>query len=556
MNDGSRNKVCFDCAGVPVIRRIIDNMRAGGVGRFVVVVGYRAESVMSCLDGIPGVVYAYQKEQKGTGHAALCGLNVLRDIGYAGPVIISMGDKIVAPGVVSGLLARAGSAGVIWGVQPVAANPGGGRVVVDGDRPFGVVELADAALLAVSPLPPEARAEALHALGLNEKKAAKVLAAAQKGPPRAAITLCGRDFSADEILATRYANAGLYCFDADAIAEALGQIGSDNAQGEAYLTDALAHFAAKGQAELFEVRNADDMLTYSTRPELRRMSRFFLRSASEFLSAVESGAMRGKLVDIYGEDGADAAESRYARLLHGFIENFGDRKAVIARAPGRVNLMGRHIDHRGGGVNVMAMDRDTIVVAAPRDDDVASVANLDPAYPFASFSIHAEMSASPSPKSDTSASWLEHLASPQVAAALDRTRGNWANYVKAAVLRFQFAYDIPLSGMDIIVDGNIPPASGLSSSSSIVVAVAEAVVALNGINIAPRRFVDLCGEGEWFVGSRGGSGDHAAMKCSSRGRVTHLGFKPFEIGASAPFDGRYAVLVVDFLEKAKKSEGG
>ena len=181
MNDGSRNKVCFDCAGVPVIRRIIDNMRAGGVGRFVVVVGYRAESVMACLDGIPGVVYAYQREQKGTGHAALCGLNVLRDIGYAGPVIISMGDKIIAPGVVAGLVARAGSAQAVWGVQPVAANPGGGRVVTDNGKPFGVVELADAALLAVSPLPPESRAEALRGLGLNEKKAAKVLAAAGKG---------------------------------------------------------------------------------------------------------------------------------------------------------------------------------------------------------------------------------------------------------------------------------------------------------------------------------------------------------------------------------------
>ena len=43
-----------------------------------------------------------------------------------------------------------------------------------------------------------------------------------------------------------------------------------------------------------------------------------------------------------------------------------------------------------------------------------------------------------------------------------------------AVLRFQFAYDLPLSGMDIFADGNIPPAAGLSSSSSIVVAVAEA----------------------------------------------------------------------------------
>ena len=41
MNDDSKNKVCFECAGVPVIRRIIANMRQGGVQRFVLVVGHR-----------------------------------------------------------------------------------------------------------------------------------------------------------------------------------------------------------------------------------------------------------------------------------------------------------------------------------------------------------------------------------------------------------------------------------------------------------------------------------------------------------------------------------
>ena len=64
MNDNSKSKVCFDCAGVPVIRRIIDNMKSAGVSRFVVVIGHQAYSVMDCLDGVDGVIYAYQKEQK------------------------------------------------------------------------------------------------------------------------------------------------------------------------------------------------------------------------------------------------------------------------------------------------------------------------------------------------------------------------------------------------------------------------------------------------------------------------------------------------------------
>ena len=52
MNDDSQNKVTFDCAGVPVLRRIIERMKAGGVSRFVIVIGHQAYSVMDCLDGV------------------------------------------------------------------------------------------------------------------------------------------------------------------------------------------------------------------------------------------------------------------------------------------------------------------------------------------------------------------------------------------------------------------------------------------------------------------------------------------------------------------------
>ena len=127
--------------------------------------------------------------------------------------------------------------------------------------------------------------------------------------------------------------------------------------------------------------------------------------------------------------------------------------------------------------------------------------------------------------------------------------------MKAAAYRLQMASDMALTGMDVVVGGNIPVAAGLSSSSSIVVAAAETLVALNGLNISPDEFVELCGEGEWFVGSRGGPGDHAAMKCCWPGRLTHLNFKPFSIGESIPFSPAYSVVVADSCQQAKKSEG-
>jgi len=548
MNDDSKNKVCFDCAGVPVIKRIISNMRAGGVSRFVIVIGHKAYSVMDCLDGEEGVVYAYQKEQKGTGHAAMCGLRALTTVGYEGPVIVSMGDKIVATEVVSGLLERASTAKAVWGVQPIGSNFNGGRVIVADGRPFGIVEFPDAALMALADVDPADYQRKLDEIGLNKKKAAAVIKKAAAERPSGVRRLCGRDFSAAEVLGTPYANAATYCFDSREVMRAISMLRSDNAQGEIYLTDTLEYFASKDEAELYEIKSGDQLLTYSTKPELRRMSLHFMRRASELIAEISRGGADGMLSSLY-PDGIEEEKLRYVGLLEFFIKKYGDRKVVITRAPGRINLMGRHIDHRGGGVNVMATDKDTVFVSSPRDDDTVNIANADAAYPERSFSIGETLDIAPHEN------WLGYLDEARVKAKLAESAGDWSNYVKSAVLRAQLESEYPLCGMDIAVSGNIPVAAGLSSSSAMVVAAMEAVVSLNCMNISDRQFIDLCGEGEWFVGSRGGSGDHAAMKCCKKGRMIHLGFKPFEVGEQASFSEKYAVLVANSMIKSKKSEG-
>ena len=87
----------------------------------------------------------------------------------------------------------------------------------------------------------------------------------------------------------------------------------------------------------------------------------------------------------------------------------------------------------------------------------------------------------------------------------------------------------------MMVSGDIPMGAGLSSSSALVVATAEAVRLFNRLPVSARRLVSLCGEGEWFVGTRGGAADHAAIKLSHRGCVTRVGFFPFRIEDSARF---------------------
>ena len=524
MNDDSTNKVCFTCAGIPVIRRIMDEMRRGGVSLFVIVVGHKAQDVMDCLDGQPGVIYAYQKEQKGTGHAVLCGMNALQSAGYSGPVIVSMGDKIVASHVIGGLLKKTSEAKVVWGVQPIKDNPNGGRVVVENGQPYGVVEFADAAFMSLANVPSTDYEKKLSSLGLNAKKAAKVLKIAQERKPEGVRKLVDKTFSANDILNTPYANAGLYCFDLDAAIDAINACGSDNAQGEIYLTDTLEIFARQKCVSLYEVTNPDDMLTYSTKPELLQLTVRFMRRASDWLVA---------------------KNPKLTPLLEHFIAKFGDKKVIIASSPGRINLMGRHIDHHGGGINVMAIDRRLTMVVSPRTDNCVHVTNVNPQYPDDEFAI----------TSIGYDKWLDYLDSESTMQELANTRGKWTNYIKAAIRRFQLISPNPLCGMDIAVVSDIPAAAGLSSSSAIVVATAEAVVALNSLHVSDREFIELCGEGEWFVGSRGGCGDHAAMKCGRPGKFVHLGFLPFTVGESASLPDDYAVIIADSTIKARKSEG-
>ena len=548
MNDDSKNKVCFDCAGKPTIKRIIQNMKLAGVSRFVVVIGHQAYSVMDTLDGEDCVVYAYQKEQKGTGHAAMCGLKALESMGYSGPAVISMGDKIIATEVVEALLDGAKKSKSVWGVQPLDTNFNGGRVITVDEVPYGIVEFADAALMKLGEVSEDEYEKTLKETKLNGKKAQKVLKRAMASKPESTVALCGKTFTADEALNTKYANAGLYCFDVHEAMNIIETLGANNAQGEIYLTDALEKFAMNGEAVIHVVKNKQDVLTYSTRTDLRDVSKFFMRKSSEFIQAISSSQLDSYFSELYQEQ-MNVQKDRYVDLLNHFISKYGDKKVVITRSPGRINLMGRHIDHRGGSINVMVTDKDTVFVSAIRDDDVVNISNVDSAYQDKSFSISKSFYGK---KFD---SWLDYINSEESVSVLNASSGCWSNYVKSAVLRAQFQNDFQLCGMDMVAGGTIPVAAGLSSSSSIVVAVMEAVVALNSLNLSDDEFINLCGEGEWFVGSRGGAGDHAAMKCGKQGKIVNLKFKPFKVGENATFSDKYAVVVANSMLEAKKSEG-
>ena len=127
-----------------------------------------------------------------------------------------------------------------------------------------------------------------------------------------------------------------------------------------------------------------------------------------------------------------------------FEEVFGDTEgAQVYFAPGRVNLIGEHTDYNGGHVFPCALTIGTYAVARKRNDNVLQF-----------FSMNFE-------KRGVIGCTLEDLTPSKAA--------GWTNYPKGVMWAFeQRGMKIPC-GMDILLNGNIPNGSGLSSSASVEV---------------------------------------------------------------------------------------
>ncbi len=250
---------------------------------------------------------------------------------------------------------------------------------------------------------------------------------------------------------------------------------------------------------------------------------------------------------IYGEDPAVPKPRRqfYLNTLSEFGLIYGpEAEVIIVRTPARVNLMGVHIDHRGGYTNYICIAREILMVCQKRGDDRVVLHNIDPRFEPTSFSIGQEL-----PESKRG-NWMKYIEQTEI------TPGHWSNYIKAAVLRLQERYqDKALKGMNIMVSGDIPSSAGLSSSSALVVAAALATVRLNDLDISREELVELCAQGEWYVGTRGGAGDQAAMLFGKKGYITHMRFFPFrqEEIEYIPFPHGYKVLICNSLRHASKS---
>lgn len=250
-----------------------------------------------------------------------------------------------------------------------------------------------------------------------------------------------------------------------------------------------------------------------------------------------------RLQDIYGPN-QNIIASRlplYQQAINTFLKAYGhNHEVIISRAPGRINLLGNHIEHRGGYVNYVAVNRETLLVASARDDDRVVIHNANPdRFSSREFSIGNLL------PSNQRGHWLSYIESVKI------TPHDWENYIRAAILHLQDHFpDTPLKGLNIAVAGDIPIAAGLSSSSSLVVSALEAALYFNGLEIPHLEKAEFCGRAEWYAGTRGGAGDHAAMLYAQQQAIVHLQFFPLKT-EPVPLPAGYRVVACNsFVEHA------
>ncbi len=139
-------KVLCQAAGRPLVSYVNEALRKAGVGKLVVVVGYKAELVKETLGGDPDIDFAIQAEQLGTGHAVMVCREQIKD--HDGPVVVVAGDSpMLQSDSIAALLAEyaATRPACVLGTL-IHENPTGlGRIVRDADGNFtGIVEEKDA----------------------------------------------------------------------------------------------------------------------------------------------------------------------------------------------------------------------------------------------------------------------------------------------------------------------------------------------------------------------------------------------------------------------------
>ena len=199
--------------------------------------------------------------------------------------------------------------------------------------------------------------------------------------------------------------------------------------------------------------------------------------------------------------GSEENEKRYEQLVAKFEEKYGSKPQFLARAPGRVNIIGEHIDYSGYAVLPMALEQDITIAFRLNNDGVIKMANVDPTK-------------------------YTDQTSPTKEFTIDGHQ--WYHYFLCGykgVLEHACIQN-PV-GFDLLMDGSIPPSAGLSSSSAVVCCAALVAVYANKVELPSKKeLAELCARSERYIGTEGGGMDQAISFLAERGKAMMIEFNP------------------------------
>ncbi|KAJ0411287.1 hypothetical protein ATCC90586_004203 [Pythium insidiosum] len=264
---------------------------------------------------------------------------------------------------------------------------------------------------------------------------------------------------------------------------------------------------------------------------------------------------------------------RLRRIAAVFRSAFPSESSAVrvASAPGRVNLIGEHIDYEGYSVLPMAIDRSICIAFAssPSSDGLdLELVHTSTAYPstrltLAASALHslwhredgadAIYSALRASSAVPSAAWVRYIICGYIAAVTCRPE------LRTRSLRLR-----------AVVDGDVPPACGLSSSSALVVAAALALAASldarstsSTWSLRRAELAESCRLAELHVGTLGGGMDQAASCLARAGAALHVEFDPLRVtpvvlsptsAVDAQSTGLFQFVVVSSMVQSAKAE--
>ncbi|HEX7978608.1 MAG TPA: galactokinase family protein [Gemmatimonadaceae bacterium] len=212
----------------------------------------------------------------------------------------------------------------------------------------------------------------------------------------------------------------------------------------------------------------------------------------------------------------------------------GERTFVV---PGRIELVGKHVDYAGGRSLTCAVDR--AITATVKELDVPIIRVRDEGK--------------------------RGFVEVPLDAGVERAHGGKrrGTYVVAVARRFARDFPHARTGVDITLRSTLPPSAGLSSSSALVVAIASALVAANPTDDDDAWsviFSNPLARAEYFgametgapygpfagddgVGARGGAQDHVAIVCARDGHVGQFSYVPARLERYVPWPAEYVFAI-------------